>query len=68
MSHDVEEWEPMKIVFGGAEVLITGGLGFIESNVAAGSSTSAPKSRSWTPNPRLWRHLYNIEGIRDRIP
>jgi UDP-glucose 4-epimerase len=54
--------------FGGARVLITGGLGFIGSNLARrlvelGSEVTVVDSLI----PDYGGNLYNIEGIRDRI-
>jgi UDP-glucose 4-epimerase len=68
MSHDVEEWGSMKIDFSGAQVLITGGLGFIGSNLARrlvdlGADVTVVDSLI----PDYGGNLYNIEGIRDRI-
>jgi UDP-glucose 4-epimerase len=68
MSHDVEEWGSMKIDFSGAQVLITGGLGFIGSNLARrlvdlGAEVTVVDSLI----PDYGGNLYNIEGIRDRI-
>jgi UDP-glucose 4-epimerase len=58
----------MKIDFGGAQVLITGGLGFIGSNLARrlvdlGAEVTVVDSLI----PDYGGNLYNIEGIRDRI-
>jgi len=58
----------MKIDFGGAQVLITGGLGFIGSNLASrlvdlGAEVTVVDSLI----PDYGGNLYNIEGIRDRI-
>ena len=68
MRHDVEEWDSMKTDFGGAQVLITGGLGFIGSNLARrlvdlGADVTVVDSLI----PDYGGNLYNIEGIRDRI-
>lgn len=58
----------MKENFGGANVLITGGLGFIGSNLARrlvdlGANITIVDSLI----PDYGGNLYNIEGIRDRI-
>jgi UDP-glucose 4-epimerase len=58
----------MKSEFDGARVLITGGLGFIGSNlarrlVALGSDVTVVDSLI----PDYGGNLYNVEGIRDRI-
>jgi UDP-glucose 4-epimerase len=58
----------MKTDFGGAEVLITGGLGFIGSNLARrlvdlGADVTVVDSLI----PDYGGNLYNLEGIRDRI-
>lgn len=68
MRHDAEEWDSMKTDFSGAQVLITGGLGFIGSNLARrlvdlGSEVTVVDSLI----PDYGGNLYNIEGIRDRI-
>src|SRR3954470_24207480 len=58
----------MKSDFDGAQVLITGGLGFIGSNLAhrlveLGSDVTVVDSLI----PGYGGHLYNLEGIRDRL-
>lgn len=58
----------MKSEFDGARVLITGGLGFIGSNLARrlvqlGSEVTVVDSLI----PDYGGNLYNVEGIRDRI-
>jgi len=68
MRHDAEEWDSMKTDFSGAQVLITGGLGFIGSNLARrlvdlGAEVTVVDSLI----PDYGGNLYNIEGIRDRI-
>jgi UDP-glucose 4-epimerase len=68
MSHDEESDFRMKSEFEGAQVLITGGLGFIGSNLARrlvllGSEVTVVDSLI----PDYGGNLYNVEGIRDRI-
>ena len=58
----------MKTDFGGARVLITGGLGFIGSNLALrlvdlGAEVTIVDSLI----PDYGGNLYNVDGIRDRI-
>jgi UDP-glucose 4-epimerase len=68
MSHDAEQCDFMRTDFGGARVLITGGLGFIGSNLARrlvdlGSDVTVVDSLI----PDYGGNLYNVESIRDRI-
>src|ERR1051325_9405748 len=58
----------MKDAFAGAKILITGGLGFIGSNlthrlVGLGADVTVMDSLI----PDYGGNLYNVEGIRDRI-
>src|SRR5438045_4213627 len=58
----------MKTEFAGKQILITGGLGFIGSNLARrlvdlGSAVTVVDSLI----PDYGGNLYNVEGIRDRI-